>query len=310
MRTDVTGEQIELRHGPYLAVVTEVGAALRCLTWNDRDLILRWGDDEVMPLYRGAVLAPWPNVVLGGRYSFDGEEHVLDVSARTGGQALHGFGQWEGWRITARAVDAVELLHALWPRPGYPFRVDLQVSYRLTSNGLHWRLDAVNVGTRRAPYGCAVHPYLVAPSGTMRDWRLQLDAAAVCRSDLPGWPVQQVDGMEGDFRSGRLLGDVVLDHAYTDVAWRSDSTASATVVDAAGNGARMTWGRTCPWVQVYTCDWPTADQHRRGLAVEPMTCPPDAFNRGTDVVVLSPGARHTAWWQLDAVRADVAGGAA
>jgi hypothetical protein len=30
-----------------------------------------------------------------------------------------------------------------------------------------------------------------------------------------------------------------------------------------------------------------------GVAVEPMSCPPNAFNSGTDVVALVPGQTHT-----------------
>ena len=33
--------------------------------------------------------------------------------------------------------------------------------------------------------------------------------------------------------------------------------------------------------------------HRKSLAVEPMTCPPDAFNSGVDLVVLQPGQSHS-----------------
>jgi aldose 1-epimerase len=56
----------------------------------------------------------------------------------------------------------------------------------------------------------------------------------------------------------------------------------------------MTWDARCPWVQVHTTDTPGGRAHRRCLAVEPMTCPPDAFNSGTDVRRLEAG--DTATW--------------
>ncbi|KWX09966.1 galactose mutarotase, partial [Carbonactinospora thermoautotrophica] len=55
-----------------------------------------------------------------------------------------------------------------------------------------------------------------------------------------------------------------------------------------------------PWVQVHTADRPEPRFDRAGLAVEPMTCPPDAFNSGTDLVVLEPGAAHAASWTIGA----------
>ena len=37
---------------------------------------------------------------------------------------------------------------------------------------------------------------------------------------------------------------------------------------------------------------------RTALAVEPMTCPPDAFRTGQDLVVLQPGESHTTSFQV------------
>ncbi len=79
----------------------------------------------------------------------------------------------------------------------------------------------------------------------------------------------------------------------------TDDTAEASVLDADGNGVRIRFGPATPWVQVCTSDFPGGN--RAGLAVEPMTCPPDALRTGTDLVVLEPGATHEVWWQLQAV---------
>jgi aldose 1-epimerase len=48
------------------------------------------------------------------------------------------------------------------------------------------------------------------------------------------------------------------------------------------------------FVQVYTGDEvPDRARRRRGVAVEPMTCAPDAFNSGDGLLVLEPGASFT-----------------
>jgi galactose mutarotase-like enzyme len=38
--------------------------------------------------------------------------------------------------------------------------------------------------------------------------------------------------------------------------------------------------------------------NRRSLAVEPMTCPPNAFRTGAGVLVLEPGESTTAVWGI------------
>ncbi|QHK19032.1 hypothetical protein GU243_03865 [Pseudarthrobacter psychrotolerans] len=60
----------------------------------------------------------------------------------------------------------------------------------------------------------------------------------------------------------------------------------------------MAWGRACPWLQIRTADKPATAADRLGLAVEPMTCPPDAFNSGEDLIQLEPGSSHQAGWSI------------
>ncbi|MCZ4497082.1 MAG: aldose epimerase, partial [Thermoleophilia bacterium] len=59
--------------------------------------------------------------------------------------------------------------------------------------------------------------------------------------------------------------------------------------------------RSYPWIQLFTGDTLPAERRRRGLAVEPMTAPANAFRSGTDVVRLEPGASTTSTWHLRAV---------
>lgn len=59
----------------------------------------------------------------------------------------------------------------------------------------------------------------------------------------------------------------------------------------------MTWGSELDWLQIHTADRPDATS-RCGLAVEPMTCPSDAFNSGTDTIMLDPWASASASWSV------------
>ncbi|MCE3294044.1 MAG: Aldose 1-epimerase, partial [Arthrobacter sp.] len=77
--------------------------------------------------------------------------------------------------------------------------------------------------------------------------------------------------------------------------------AKVSVFDPSGTGVELAWGSEWPWVQIHTGDKPVGPD-RLGLAVEPMTCPPDAFNSGVDVVRLAPGQVHSASWSIRAVQ--------
>ena len=51
-------------------------------------------------------------------------------------------------------------------------------------------------------------------------------------------------------------------------------------------------------MQVHTADHPDSRLNRLGSAVEPMTCPPDAFNSGRHLITLPIGGSTTVEWQI------------
>ena len=264
--------------------------------------MLPFADDEVRPLYRGAILAPWPNRVGGGQWTWQGQPQQLALTEPDRGHALHGLVAWAEWSPTSVDEAAVTLGTTVWPQPGFPFCLHLEVEWALdAADGLTCRLVAVNAGSGPAPYGCSIHPYLVAPGGTLDDWRLELHAE---RELLVGDDLLPTELTEPHPRTTSAAGRRWPVRRSTTPTPTSPSTsgaqATATVVDPAGAGTRITFTDGTPWVQVCTSDWP-GPSHRAAVAIEPMTCPPDALRSGTDLVVLEPGAQHQTWWRLEAV---------
>ena len=298
----ISGRQHHLRHGEFTAVITEIGATLRQLRHGDRDLVMTYGIDEICPVFSGAVLAPWPNRIAHGRYTFDGRDHQLPLTEPPRSAAIHGLVSWVRWHAAVAEPDRVVLTHALVPQPGYPFALDLAAEYRLDDDGLHWSVATTNVGADTAPYGVGPHPYLVAGPGPVDDWTVELDASSYIDSTadrLEPTDILSVDGTRFDFRGGARVGDLRLDRAYTDVTAGDDGLARLTVTGPDGRGVQMFWDPvTCPWVQTFTTDFPDLPQHRSAFAAEPMSCPPNAFVNGIDVVSLEPGDTHRAEWTI------------
>ena len=71
-----------------------------------------------------------------------------------------------------------------------------------------------------------------------------------------------------------------------------------------GTGVEVSWGPECRWLQVYTLMAPGAPYHRGALAIEPMTCAPDAFNNGRGLVELEPGAETSMSCRIAGTSAD------
>jgi aldose 1-epimerase len=180
------------------------------------------------------------------------------------------------------------------------------VRYELTDDGLLQRVRASNIGSDPAPWGTGPHPYLVAGEGRVDDWTLELPASKVLEVTadrlLPVGvaDVAAHDTGAFDFREERQIHDVFIDHAFTSLL-AVDGTVTVRVHAKSGDGVEMSWHESLPWVQIHTADQPDPARHRLGLAVEPMTCPPDAFNSEVDLIVLAPGESSSAEWTIRAV---------
>ncbi len=278
-----------------------MGAALRVLRHGDRDLVASWPEEGPVPHYSGTLLAPWPNRLARGRYTFQGDRFEVPINEPERGHALHGLVAFAGWELVELLTveddhGFARLAHTIEPSPGYPFRLALQVRYALGAGGLATTLTAENIGDRPAPYGCGPHPWLIADGGPEEGWELDLPAARVLRTDevLIPTTLEPVDGTPYDFRDPRPLGATAIDEAFTGLATGPDGLARVRLRGPQG-GIQIAWdAATMPWVQVCTG---TGFGHR-GIAVEPMTCPPDAFNTGTDLVVLDPGGKHEVTWTI------------
>ena len=301
-----TGLQHVLRTDSAEAVVTEVGGGLRSLRVDGRDLVVPFDADAVRPVFRGSVLAPWPNRVGGGLWSWEGHKQQLPLDEPTRQNALHGLVAHAPFRLLDRNERAVALGATVWPQPGYPGLLELTVRYELHADGLTWTLEAGNRGRLAAPYGCAVHPYLTVGGVPMDDCSVQLRAATVLDVDpVRLLPVgrRPVRGTAFDLAQGPLLRGLVIDHALTDVSADEDGAARVVLAAPSGDATVLEWQPSVlPWVQVCTADRPEPELHRAGLAVEPMSCPPDALRSGEALVVLQPGERHSASWRLRAAR--------
>jgi aldose 1-epimerase len=288
---------IELRAAKYTAVVSSVGAALARLTYVDRPLVMdttsafRTGAVP-MPPYSGAILVPWPNRIRDGRYNFAGITHQLAITEVERTCALHGLLVWNDWHVADRSDSSVRLTSTVWPQPGYPFTIDVTVEYDLRVDGLHVSISAVDRGRGAAPFGASIHPYLVpgVADGVLDEWTLTVPMTSVIDVEperlLPRATLD-VDGTVFDFRAPRLLSGVALDHAF---GAATGDTATLTGPD--GFGVQISWDERSPWLQVCTIDAAPGPWRRSGLAVEPMTCPPDAFNSGTDLWTLEPGEQR------------------
>jgi aldose 1-epimerase len=289
-----SGEQHEISAAGYRAVVTECGAGLRELSYDGHPLVVGFGQDEQCKSGRGQLLLPWPNRIRDGRYAFDGAEHQLPLTEVARGHASHGLTRWESWTLRERTDESVTLGYRLMSRPGYPWTLDLSAAYTLSDDGLTVAVTAVNHGTAAAPYATGAHPYLTAGAGDLDPWELRLPASTALVTDERLIPTGEVEvaGTPLDFREPRVIGGQLLDTAFGGLTRDDDGWAEVRLRGEREVVLRMDGHHR--WVQAFT----GPPGRRDGLALEPMTAPPNAFATGDDLLVLQPGEPLTVRWTL------------
>ncbi|MGO1590741.1 MAG: aldose-1-epimerase [Ancrocorticia sp.] len=279
-----SGKNVILRAGDYEARVVAVGAGLAELTYGGGSLITSYGNDEFAPEYMGKVLIPWPNRVADGQYTQGGVSYQLPVNDIVHNAALHGFMAWVEWQVAEMSDTAVTFKALAAPRPGYPWTLRSTVKYELDSrSGLTVTVQTTNIGNNTAPYGVAAHPYIYFGEGTIDSYELTVPARTVTTMNANQIPTGTVPAA-GNAHTEGPIGSRLIDDAYTDLpedGW--DVTVRDTVT---GRGAIVS--SQAPWVQIYSGD----QIGRAGLAIEPMSCAPNAFNSGDELTLLAPGGTH------------------
>lgn len=305
---------IELACDESTAAISPIGASLVRFSVGDRPIVVP------MNAFDGAVLAPWPNRIDGGRFDFAGDSHQLPITEPERNTALHGLVADVEWSVVERTESTVSLEYALEPTEGYPFEFSLQVDFELAEAELRMRARALNTGSAPAPFGFGFHPWLSGGAGELVDEaQLVIPAAHWYETnerliptgvrpfdDGTAVPADHVSDDSAcmvckDFRALRLIGGTVLDDAFGqprrgDDGWsraRLKGTDLREVVVGMGPGFR-TW-------QACTGDGLDEDLARRAIAIEPMTCPPNAFaagEAGVDFDVVAPGDELVVEWSI------------
>ncbi len=300
-----SGEQFTLSDGRQEAVICEVGATLRRYVVDGHDVCWGFGEHERSTGGRGQVLAPWPNRLEDGTFERDGVVANAALDEPELRNAIHGLVRWIGWQVEQLGSTSLHARCIINAQPGYPFSVALTCQYELLPDGLVVRTTAENVGERPAPFGLGFHSYLHAGAGKLDGSLVQLPARRHVLLDerkLPRSSAPVGEGVLAELCSSAAapLGERRLDDCVTDLRLDPDGRWRVRFVPSGDPGDAVTlWadGRF-GWIMVFTGDTLGAGERRRALAVEPMTCPPNALRSGEGLAVLAPGEHLTVAWGL------------
>lgn len=289
-----------LKFADFTAEVDSLGSTLTQLKFKARNLI------EPRPIrsrYHGALLAPWPNRIANGRYSYQDKIYELDKNESARNNALHGLVDSLDWEVVEAREDFIQLKVKLNSSAGYPSVLLLFSTFSLSSEGLMWKVDCKNIGEKVAPFGISIHPYLVTGSLTsVDDFYLKFASSSYLEVDserLLPFEIRDVESRNFNFSQRKRIGDLFIDHAF--LVDPSNKYPRIEVTDENGVGAFIEYDENARWIQIHTADREGGEDARRCLAVEPMSCAPDAFNSGEDLIHHEPGSHFSMSWLIGAI---------
>lgn len=256
------------------------------------------------PGSRFAIMAPFAGRIADARYRFEGRDYDLQPGAAAGQrECRHGFVRDADFAVAELAAQGgfarATLTTPIGRHPGYPFAIGLSVSFTLDAAGLTLEVRLRNLGDQPAPCFFGWHPYFRVSDGVADEWLLTVPARTLIRTgpdlialagDAAYVSLDHAPAL--DFRRPRLIGGSVLDQGYTDLAADADGRIRTRLADP-GSGFAITVWQERGVMHAFTGDTLKSGQ-RRSIALEPMECMANAFNRPECAAALrlEPGAER------------------
>lgn len=292
-------EEFEIAHGSLRARVSSYGASLRRVFAETAQgpLEIIWGYSGTANKKggQGDVLAPFPGRLVGGRYGFGGATYQMKLNDKDGPNAIHGFLRAVDWEVSSRALDRIEFERSIQRDEfeGYPFEVEVAVAYRLSEAGFECAFRMKNRGAEPAPVGVGFHPYFTVGTSQVDQAILRSPAREIVELGpdlLPTGSILPVRGNEMDFLEPRAIGGLRINHCLTKMDRGQDGMARVELSSPTGDRRTTVWmDEAFRYLVLYTGD-AIPGEARKSLAIEPMTCATDAFNRPSwGLRVLAPG---------------------
>ena len=255
---------------------------------------------------RSAMMIPYSNRIPGGRYSFDGSEYDVweGKPEHAGETVMHGVLRLTDFAITGTVVGASSVIvhfasRALRPGAfgGYPFSVDVTIDLTVTAAGLEFVVAGTNVGSTAAPFASGWHPYFTIGAVPIEELIVSIPADTRIFPDpdlipLPGAAAFEPVAGQYDLRSPVILGERVLDVAFTDLITSPDGLAHSTITDPTSGRTIDVWQER-GLMHVFTSD--TVTRPRASFAMEPVEVMTNSLNRPDQAAAirLEPGARRS-----------------
>lgn len=276
--------------GEYCAVIPDFGATLQSLALrNNNDLYelieAHTNPSEISEIqsFRSSHLIPFPNRVDRGLYQFNEQTYRLTPNWTHEDNAIHGLIFDKKFDVKFEQTEDTAMLtlqHDFEGTPGFPFPFLTTIMYTLRAGQLSCGVLVHNVGDQSMPMGVGWHPYFKLGDKKINDLSLKLPEGRRIEIGERMIPTGKLLDYN-QFRTAAPIGQTPFDTGF--YINNNGEEAITTLYDNERGVTLLISQKNCPYLQIFI------PESRKSIAIEPMTCAPDAFNNSLGLETLKSG---------------------
>lgn len=276
--------------GESCTVIPDYGAVLHGLTLRKNGSLYELIDaytDAIQisenQFFKSSHLIPFPNRVDKGLYKFNGQTYRLTPNLTAEDNAIHGlvFDKKFDAKFEQNERSAMlTLQYDFEGTPGFPFPFLTTIMFTLQAGQLSCNVLVRNIGNQGMPMGVGWHPYFKLGDKKVNDLSLKLPEGRRIEMGERMIPTGNLQDYN-QFRTAAPIGQTPFDTGF--YVNNNGEEAITTLFDEERQVTLLVSQKNCPYLQIYI------PPSRNSIAIEPMTCAPDAFNNGLGLETLKSG---------------------
>jgi aldose 1-epimerase len=248
-------------------------------------------------------MAPWANRIDGGKWTLDEQVLQLEINDPSMNNAIHGLVSQAVFEIADQTPTSVTLKTELQFSAGYPFNLEISVTYKLASDGIDVKHEAKNLSDAAAPFVVGAHPYLQISGTPTEELEIKSSVRTVDIVNDRKIPIgkQDISGSEFDITDWRELSTCNFDHGFSNLVRDSNGRGHHLLRSPSGDVLDIWQSAEMKYAFIFTPDFFTNNADatpRTAIAIEPQTGPANAFNSKEDLIWIEPNQAFEASWGL------------
>lgn len=270
-------------------IFPKLGASLQELSFESNSILdgIEISSEGVMDYqnaFKSSLLFPFPGRIEEGKYTHNEQSFQLNKNDHNSLNAIHGLVSDKHFKLalleTSDGIAKVVLSYISDGKSeAFPYKFQLIVTYLISEKSLQLSMEVKNPGKESFPFGLGWHPYFKSENIRSSSLSFSSEKQLVCNENL----------IPKSTKKNTLNPTFTIENQFFDDTFILSK--KKVIFETEKYTLDMIFSDTSEAVlQVFT------PEHRKSIAIEPMSCSPNVFNTKKGLKILSPN--ETFQWHV------------